>query len=398
MGGPPSPLYPPNKVVLYSAIKDSVIATLEFRSKVLGVAIRRDRLIVVLQRRVILYSLRPGPNAIQREGSYDTTDNPKGLVALATDRGASLLCILGRQKGYVSIVHLPKLGKEPLESEGLLIARNPPFPATSILLAHSSALSALSTTPSGGVIATASAQGTLIRLWDPKTSALVRELRRGTDSADILSLALRPDGGAIACASDKGTIHIWRIDNAPSKYTSSQSSAPTEGIALLKPYLPKYFSSAWSDAQFRLPPPEAPQARSLPFLDQLAEEKREKPKSVEDDKVLCVWFKVPATSQTANSSADVGSGKGKRRGKFSAPASEAASVDDDYALAIITHSGAWFKVRLTEAAVEDSKGKSRAKDPDPEREKQREHQASGFGAHGRCKLVEYKRFDVREEW
>jgi hypothetical protein len=351
VGGPPSPLYAPNKVFLYSLSQDCPVASLEFSSLVLGLAARRDRLVVVLPKRVVLFALPLGPNAMYREGVYETCENPKGLACMATESDSTLLCFPGRQAGQVALVKLPPLsgyarGDPPLKF------KDPPFPATSILLAHTTSLSALCCTPDGRFIATASIKGTLIRVWDSKSGQLIRELRRGSDSADIFSLAIHPLGLAMAAASDKGTVHIWDLSREGTSRSSSRTSSSSEGMTLLKPYLPKYFSSSWSDAQFRLPPPEPSTPRNLPFLDILAEEKREKALTTEDDPVLVCWTREPSS--------------------------------DKYHLVAITHSGGWFKLGLLKEE-EKRTGSTASKGEE-------------WGAEGRCELVDFKNFASRDGW
>lgn len=86
-----------------------------------------------------------------------------------------------------------------------------PYPSVSVILAHTTALSALSATPNGAMLATASSKGTLVRVWDAQSSYLVKELRRGIDSAEIFAISFRADGGAVAVSSDKGTVHAWDL-------------------------------------------------------------------------------------------------------------------------------------------------------------------------------------------
>ena len=80
VGGPPSPLYPPNKVLFWDDARARTVAELEFSEDVRGLAARRDRLIVVLRRRVIIYVLGRGGIGIWREGVYETTSNLKGAI------------------------------------------------------------------------------------------------------------------------------------------------------------------------------------------------------------------------------------------------------------------------------------------------------------------------------
>lgn len=86
VGGPPSPLYPPNKVLFWDDKLGRTVAELEFREDVRGLAARRDRLVVVLRRRVLIYVLGEGSTGIWREGVYETTDNPSGAWSCVSQR------------------------------------------------------------------------------------------------------------------------------------------------------------------------------------------------------------------------------------------------------------------------------------------------------------------------
>lgn len=121
----------------------------------------------------------------------------------------------GRQAGQIQIVRLPPLASSilPLPPAPSHDPTASPFPSVSIIVAHNTSLSSLATTPSGSLIATASVTGTLVRVWNPSSSRLVKELRRGTDSAEIFGIAFRSDGGGLCVSSDKGTVHIWDLNS-----------------------------------------------------------------------------------------------------------------------------------------------------------------------------------------
>lgn len=91
VGGPPSPLYPPNQVVLYDAQADRAVAELDFREEVRGLAARRDRLFVALRRRVVIFVLGEGQTGLWREGTYQTADNPRGRPNTPTSQVPPLL-------------------------------------------------------------------------------------------------------------------------------------------------------------------------------------------------------------------------------------------------------------------------------------------------------------------
>jgi WD40 repeat protein len=60
---------------------------------------------------------------------------------------------------------------------------------TSIIQAHQSSLSCLALNYSGSLLATASDKGTLIRLFSTEDGSPLQEVRRGTDKAEIYSIA-----------------------------------------------------------------------------------------------------------------------------------------------------------------------------------------------------------------
>lgn len=154
--------------------------------------------------------------------------------------------------GHVQLIHLPPCPPPTPLGPPTSPPRKPPPKShrqpVSIIAAHTTALTTLTVPPSGKYLATTSSRGTLVRVWDSQTGKLVRELRRGTDKADIFGVAFRPDEQELCVWSDKGTIHIFTL--AHSNTTNSKST-----FSPLSPYirLPKYFESEWSYSQYRIP-------------------------------------------------------------------------------------------------------------------------------------------------
>uniref|UniRef100_A0A452Y440 BCAS3 domain-containing protein n=1 Tax=Aegilops tauschii subsp. strangulata TaxID=200361 RepID=A0A452Y440_AEGTS len=98
------------------------------------------------------------------------------------------------------------------------------------------------------------------------------QVRRGVDKAEIYSIALSPNLQWLAVSSDKGTMHIFSLRVRPrgkdasngksaiagrqmdrSYSSGSVGSNASSSLSFMKGILPKYFSSEWSFAQFRLP-------------------------------------------------------------------------------------------------------------------------------------------------
>ncbi|KAK4561376.1 Phosphatidylinositol 3,5-bisphosphate-binding protein [Recurvomyces mirabilis] len=127
-----------------------------------------------------------GPNIVH--ALYPTSPNPHALASLRNNT----LILPAVTPGQVQII--PLLGG-----------------SKRILRAHNSSIRDLALSPDGSLLATASEQGTLIRVYDTTTLNQLGEYRRGSDKADIFSLAFSPGKKWLAVTSDKGTLHVFDL-------------------------------------------------------------------------------------------------------------------------------------------------------------------------------------------
>ncbi|BFZ63860.1 WD repeat domain phosphoinositide-interacting protein 3 [Saitoella coloradoensis] len=249
VGGGRNPKYPQNKAIIWDDQKRKPIFEIEFKSEVKAVRLRRDRIVVVLESRVHVYSFTTPP---QKLHTFETTPNLRGLCALSTassDMGT--LAFPGRSAGQLQIASLPPSPDST--------------PKINLIQAHASGLSCLAMSDDGSRLATASETGTLIRVWNTATGGLITELRRGLDRAEIYSIAFSPSGGdsqKLCVSSDKGTIHVFHLPPLTPSATASPISPVSPSLPsnfenkkslismpILTSFLPRYFSSEWSFAQ-----------------------------------------------------------------------------------------------------------------------------------------------------
>lgn len=164
---------------------------------------------------------------------------------------------------------------------------------------------------------------------------------------------------------------------------------------MLKPYLPKYFSSEWSHSQFRLPAPASPPSRlpyslSNPSSYPSTAFSSEGPttatsaSTVEDDVCICAWI---------DGSPDDGQNE--------------RPVPSDFRssqLVAITKSGGWFRIAFDSEPLSkaDLKGKGRASE---ERSGPHAGVKATEGVIGLdkdstsdCRVVEYRRFGQKDGW
>lgn len=251
VGGGRNPRYPPNKVMIWDDNQNKCVGELMFKNQVHAVRLRRDYIVVALENKVYYYRFKDLKLLVQ----IPTYSNRKGLISMCAEMNTNVLAIPGTARGSVR-VELFDINKNVT------------------IQCHSSDLAQLVLSRDGKTLATASDKGTLIRLWDTHSGGALRELRRGSDRAEIYCLAFSPSGSYVACTSDKGTVHIFSLKGSGADGQVQMSSTPTKqgqgqdtsdagkqnasmkGIGLLQKVIPEkampsYLHSEWSFAQLR---------------------------------------------------------------------------------------------------------------------------------------------------
>ncbi|XBI52820.1 hypothetical protein VPH35_035143 [Triticum aestivum] len=217
-----------------------------------GFRLRGDHMLVAGEGTATLF------DGVHWEKEVTTGPNPLGLCAMEEPNGPATL---------VYALPLPEAGSVQVRRRGR---------AGSVSVrAHGSGVACLALSRDGRLLATAGSRGTLLRIFSTADGTKLQELRRGTDGADIHCIAFSPDSKWLAVSSDKATVHVFSIDDfnltsltpeddhagddllaappVPSFPTPATTNQSSSRMSFLKGYLPTYFSSKWSFAQFRIP-------------------------------------------------------------------------------------------------------------------------------------------------
>ncbi|RHY33521.1 hypothetical protein DYB32_001595, partial [Aphanomyces invadans] len=276
VGGGRNPRYPPNKVMIWDDHQSRNIGELSFRSEVKAVKLRRDRYATSAARHIYVYNFAD----LKLMDHIETITNPKGLCALCPSSTNTVLACPGVSRGTVRIELYDQRKTTLITAHEAELSQvphpwhlNPSYSPTKMAL-----------NLEGTRLATSSDKGTLIRVFDTQSGHILQELRRGADKAEIYSVCFSPNSQYLACSSDKYTVHIFALsqdvagaDGLPApplnasrtnsgRYASGvlTQSAPiskeddnTENnkssFSFMRGLLPKYFSSEWSFAQFKVP-------------------------------------------------------------------------------------------------------------------------------------------------
>ena len=254
IGGGNFPKFPPTKVILWNDERKQIVGELCFKTNVLDVKFRKERLVAILYKKIHLYNFTDF-NLLE---TIETIPNPNACCAL-TGTGPIILATPSTNLGELIINDYTKNHKEKM-------------------IANKSGISFIILSDDGELCAIASNKGTLIRIFMTENGKLLQELRRGKDSAKITSMAFDRTRRWISCSSNTGTVHIFSVmmpvkadlaESIPvrmsesdldlnvedSKENEDSKDIPRNKTSIFKFMggMISYFKSEWSISQFRIP-------------------------------------------------------------------------------------------------------------------------------------------------
>ncbi len=196
VGGNNNLMFPKTKAMLWDDSRNTCIGEFSLKSEVLALKLRKDMIVVVLEKKISVYSLRD-LSSIDR---ITTSTNPQGLCALSSSMDNCVLACPHIEVGQVLI----RRYVSGAQASSINIA------------AHESELQILTLDPSGKYLATASKKGTVIRIFDTNDGTCIHELRRGMKPAIIHCLTFDAAAKYVALSSDRGTVHVFKLGDTQS--------------------------------------------------------------------------------------------------------------------------------------------------------------------------------------
>ena len=262
VGGGPASRFSPKKLTVWDDYQNRVIAEVDFYADIAAVRLRRDRIVVALPGSVdvlnftdltVVAHCAAAPAMTPRTLALSqTSDVP--IIAFAGDRTATPpppSTTATTATATSTATTAPSSGAGDCRAladpaAGASAAAGVGVPARELVVvpAHNGALACVALSEDGALAATASDKGTLVRVWDTESGRLVKELRRGADSAHVWAMCFSRDKTLLAVSSSRGTCHIFGVSGVANKQSSLWS---------LRGVLPAYFGSEWSSMQVSVP-------------------------------------------------------------------------------------------------------------------------------------------------
>ena len=104
VGGGIKPCYPENKVMLWDDHQMKCIGELNFKSNVVGVLLRKDRIVVILEQKIFIYIF----NNLKLIEAIDTGFNPRALATLNQSGENTILVTPEKNVGEIRITNYDK--------------------------------------------------------------------------------------------------------------------------------------------------------------------------------------------------------------------------------------------------------------------------------------------------
>lgn len=240
VGNGASPQLSPRTLRLVNTRRGTVVCEVSFPTPVLSAQLTRTRLAVLLSQQLYVYDL-PTLALLRVVDRAPTHCQQVCASGSGSGNGRSLLVYASPAQRIPSEVR-PGLttnsvgvaegasdtnegsDSEPEENGG---ARNFPSARTKhgdvvvydlealepvlVIEAHENAIAALALSSDGALLATASARGTIVRVFSTATGLKLFQFRRGTYRAQIQSMAFSGDGAYLCVCASRQTVHVFKL-------------------------------------------------------------------------------------------------------------------------------------------------------------------------------------------
>lgn len=248
------PLQQNKSLKIINIKKNSTICELSYTSEIIDVKMNRKRMVIILTDKILIYDVSCMKLLHQIKIPINNNQLKLNLKKLSCDLSSCDNSILAFQQIHPDNRNTDEdeagddyddddddindagneNGNENYQNSNVVIFDTLKMTPISIINCHKTSVEKLIISQNGALLASASVKGTIIRIFNTKTSKKVCEFRRGSLPAIITSLAFSSDYTVLACSSLNGTVHFFKIPQqiAEIGQTPSPSPAPSTSASL----------------------------------------------------------------------------------------------------------------------------------------------------------------------
>ena len=201
------------KVLIIDINQPDPIMELNIKQNIIAMKLRRDKIIISCIDKIFIYSIE----SFEILDTIETSHNPKGTFGLSQSLENTLIAF-------------------PDKKEGNIILKNCEKDSIITIEAHEKKVEYISITTNGEFLASATQNGSVIRIFNTENGELLQELRKGIDKSEIKCISFSYNNRLMACSTNKGIVHVFSLDPAFSKIVKKkdeigrQSEKPKNGV------------------------------------------------------------------------------------------------------------------------------------------------------------------------
>lgn len=221
----------PRRLQIVNTKRHSTICELTFPTAVLAIKLNRKRLIAFLEHQIYVYDIAN----MKLLHTIETSPNPYAVCALSASSDNCFLAYPAPPEATESSQNQPPSSAQTVALSGNVIIYDVlTLEPVNTIEAHRSSLSALSISPDGTRIATASDKGTVIRIFGLPNGEKLFQFRRGSLPVKIHCINFNAASTFLVVTSASETIHIFKLSHDQQKQPSDKKSsghakAPSRG-------------------------------------------------------------------------------------------------------------------------------------------------------------------------
>lgn len=193
VGGGTDPAFPRNELHFWDDAKRQVTRVIKFSETVVSLRAKEDTVAVGVNKAVLVYRV----SSLRISDQLPACQKWNGCMALSTDSHRKLLVWPHKQQG----------------SMGIKFYEDEKASRQSIISVSSSEIVCLSVNTEGTLIAAATKDGTMIRVYNSETGELMQELRRGSYKCAVHQILFHRSNKYLLCTSNRESVHIFILKN-----------------------------------------------------------------------------------------------------------------------------------------------------------------------------------------
>ena len=214
VGGGKNPKYTPNKVILWDDYQTKVLNEFKLTSSVKNLKLKKDKIIIVCEQKIYVYNMEK----YKLLETIETYKNEVGCIGLNTDPNSTVMGYPISPEGFIKVKYYEK--SQELE-----------------INAHNALINCIGINSDGSLVATASNNGHIIRVFCISNGQFIEEFRRGKEKCSIGSISFDDYSNWMGVCSDTGLVHIFSMGSVWEKVSETggeRTKLPPNQITLPK--------------------------------------------------------------------------------------------------------------------------------------------------------------------